>query len=807
MAINDTVPEITYVIGASSDGPFAIPFEFYSANDLLVYLFDTGTDPEDGEILALTTDYTVTGEGEDAGGTLNLVTAVASKSLKIQRNTQVERLTDIPQVGPLIVPALNAELDRQLAIDQETKRDVRKSIRARNILDELPADRSAGGVVGFGAGAPDTPVIYDIEASATVAVTVTANTMASLQATSAAVIGNSVVLLGRLAVGDGGGGFFYWSSGNNSANVTADSRKGIYIPPSTDLTGASGAWVRVFEPGRLNLGWFGTDADADAADLISDVLVTAGSLEHRTVFIPDGDWILATAIVPKSDTTVLCSPKARLLQRYEAAVANPAATALRNWKWIGGTFVYDHASPKNMHRCLDLGSHQYCEVDIKCEGYAQRDGGGVLLTAQILLFIKTTDSGALSNTVANKWTIRTEDECGMGVWYQGLEDNYTEAEGTGAQLDVTTTFDVKWPADLLVTRFRESTGTLQRLPYTTGYTITSGAAGVSGTATVRPVVNLPVGDKLMIWPARASGPLKPITNNDLHLWLQDVTRATVYAVRYMDSDRITGHARLSEDGAAHIWTNPAGIWNAETDYINLMTPVFGHSAATATTVHVLRFGPGTTRVTGNVVFDSAWGTGSALATDLTDREHVTLTGTVTTTGANSTVTGAGTLFTEEVPFIGAGTPRIKFIDDGSVYAIVSVTSNTVLTVSGTPAARAGATIQYDDPPSGVTYSSLTVSNRGDGGNAPVSTFNRKSGTFAKGQAAIANPDVLVDVKYPHDLARQPTAGEIMVTPHNEIDPGVSWYIDSIGPTSFRIRMSGASGGTEVFGYRIELGDF
>jgi hypothetical protein len=797
MAINDTVPSITYEIGASSDGPFAIPFEFYADADLLVYLFDTGTDPEDGELLTLTTDYTVTGAADDAGGELTLVEAVASKSIKIERNTQAERLTDIPQVGPLIVTALNAELDRQLAIDQETKRDLTHAIRARSALDLLPADRSAGGVVGFAAGAPNTPVLYSIAAGATVAVTVTANTMASLQATSAAVIGNSVVLLGRLAVGDGGGGFFYWSSGNNSANVTADPRKGIYIPPSTDLTGASGAWVRVFEPGRLNLGWFGTDADADAGDLISDVLVTAGSLEHRTVFIPDGDWTLATPIVPKSDITVIGSPKARLIQTAATAVANPSGTALRNFKLLGPTFVYDHASPKLMHSCLALGSHQYCEIDIKCDDY----------TDQILHFIKTTDSGALSNTVANKWTIRTEDQCGIGVWYQGLETNYTEAEGTGAQLDVTTTFNVKWPADLLVTRFRESTGTLIRLVYPGGYTITSGAAGVSGTATVRPVTNLPVGDKLMIWPARASGPLKPISNNDLHLWLQDVSRATVYAVRYVDSERITGHARLNTDGAAHIWTNPAGLWNAETDYFNFQAPVFGQSAPTTSTVHVLRLGPGTTRTMGAIQMDSAWGAGDIRADDFTDRERVTLTGTVTTTGANSIITGAGTSFTTEVPFIGAGTPRIRFVDDGATFAIVSVDSNTQITVSGTPDAYAGATIQVDDPPSGISYSGLSLSHFGAGGNAPPVTANRKSGTFATGQAAIAGGATSVIVDIPHTLVRQPHAGEIMVTPHSDIGSGNRYWVEINSPLRFTIHCGAAAAGSDTYGYSIQLEDF
>lgn len=49
----------------------------------------------------------------------------------------------------------------------------------------------------------------------------------------------------RSTAGDGGGGAFYWDSSNQSTNVSADTQHGIYVPPSSDLTGASGAWVRL----------------------------------------------------------------------------------------------------------------------------------------------------------------------------------------------------------------------------------------------------------------------------------------------------------------------------------------------------------------------------------------------------------------------------------------------------------------------------------------------------------------------------------------------------------------------------------
>ena len=43
-----------------------------------------------------------------------------------------------------------------------------------------------------------------------------------------------------------GGGVFIFDSSDLSANVTADTHQGIYIAPTSDATGASGAWVRQY---------------------------------------------------------------------------------------------------------------------------------------------------------------------------------------------------------------------------------------------------------------------------------------------------------------------------------------------------------------------------------------------------------------------------------------------------------------------------------------------------------------------------------------------------------------------------------
>lgn len=55
------------------------------------------------------------------------------------------------------------------------------------------------------------------------------------------------------------GGMFVWRSGDQSAQITADPGEGVWVPPSSDATGASGAWERLFA-GDVEAAWWGLDA-------------------------------------------------------------------------------------------------------------------------------------------------------------------------------------------------------------------------------------------------------------------------------------------------------------------------------------------------------------------------------------------------------------------------------------------------------------------------------------------------------------------------------------------------------------------
>lgn len=78
-------------------------------------------------------------------------------------------------------------------------------------------------------------------------------------------------------------GMFVWSAADNSANVTIDTEQAVYIPPASDATGASGAWVRKFN-GPTYLKWFG-GLDDGATDN-KDTIVAA--VEYAKDLCPSG---------------------------------------------------------------------------------------------------------------------------------------------------------------------------------------------------------------------------------------------------------------------------------------------------------------------------------------------------------------------------------------------------------------------------------------------------------------------------------------------------------------------------------------
>ena len=110
--ISDNSPRISYTATAGQTA-FTVPFEFFDASDLNVYINDT--------LQSLTTHYSVTGGGGSTGSITLVTGATLNDVVVITRDVTLERVTDFPTSGPFQVASLNTELDKVVAMIADMK--------------------------------------------------------------------------------------------------------------------------------------------------------------------------------------------------------------------------------------------------------------------------------------------------------------------------------------------------------------------------------------------------------------------------------------------------------------------------------------------------------------------------------------------------------------------------------------------------------------------------------------------------------------------------------------------------------------
>lgn len=120
MTVTSTTPRIQYT-ATSGQTDFTVPYEFAADADLAVYQRSAGSDPDDAaDILTLTTEYTVSGAGDDAGGTVTLVTgATTGDIITIERAMTIDRTTAFTPMGLLKADNFNDEYDNQTLIESQ----------------------------------------------------------------------------------------------------------------------------------------------------------------------------------------------------------------------------------------------------------------------------------------------------------------------------------------------------------------------------------------------------------------------------------------------------------------------------------------------------------------------------------------------------------------------------------------------------------------------------------------------------------------------------------------------------------------
>lgn len=127
MTIETTANRISYT-GSGTTGPFSFPYYFLADGDLTVIKTTIADGTE--ETLTLTTDYTVSGAGEAAGGSVTLVATLSSAyKLTIIRDPDILQPADYPANDRFPAATHEEALDRATMIMQRLKDYIDRSFR------------------------------------------------------------------------------------------------------------------------------------------------------------------------------------------------------------------------------------------------------------------------------------------------------------------------------------------------------------------------------------------------------------------------------------------------------------------------------------------------------------------------------------------------------------------------------------------------------------------------------------------------------------------------------------------------------
>lgn len=248
---------------------FPIAFKFNNDTDLVVLLVDDAT----GSVsqLTLNSDYTVSGEGDEEGGLINVVAAPASgQRLKVSRIVDILQLLDLRNQGKFFAEVHEDAFDLLTMIAQQHESGINSSLRVAE-SDPEPARipsvvQRAGKLLSFDEnGDPSTALpIADsstelrqeivsgalLTASMVSGVSRNITDVAALRAAAGRFDGEPVNLLayGEGFSNGGGGGLLYW----DAASTAADDG-GITFAVSGVLTGR---WVRRVER-FVDAAWYG----------------------------------------------------------------------------------------------------------------------------------------------------------------------------------------------------------------------------------------------------------------------------------------------------------------------------------------------------------------------------------------------------------------------------------------------------------------------------------------------------------------------------------------------------------------------
>jgi len=125
LTLSTTTNKATFA-GSGTTGPFSFTFPFYDDADLAVYKVVDGVP----SLLTITTDYTVSGAGEETGGSVTTVEAVAvGESLVVMRDLTLTQAVDLVNQGAFYADTLEEVFDRLTMFCQQLNEALSRTIK------------------------------------------------------------------------------------------------------------------------------------------------------------------------------------------------------------------------------------------------------------------------------------------------------------------------------------------------------------------------------------------------------------------------------------------------------------------------------------------------------------------------------------------------------------------------------------------------------------------------------------------------------------------------------------------------------
>lgn len=256
MAFNTATPRAEYT-ATNLQTDFTFVFKIFETTDIKIYQTSTGQSPDDtNDILTITTDYTVSING-DNGGTIALVTgATTGDKITIVRDLDSDRDTEYQNNGDILADTMNDDQDYQTYLISDLKSKETRSLQLGNsfqgVSNSLPSPE-AGKVLGWAANELSIENLTMDEIGETTVI----STISDLKITTATKDGELFVVKGYHSIGDGGGGSFYWDSSSTETD------NGGTIIQASGVT--AGRWKRSYS-GAVNVKWFGAVGDGVTDD-------------------------------------------------------------------------------------------------------------------------------------------------------------------------------------------------------------------------------------------------------------------------------------------------------------------------------------------------------------------------------------------------------------------------------------------------------------------------------------------------------------------------------------------------------------